>query len=387
MSLSERNTNQISLAGQRIIFVFEQLELGGAERQGLLLARHLLREEGMRVEVWGFSRPGRAAEICDAWGIPWRLAPIGWGGSRMQRVRALVRLAVVLRRARPNVLMPYTLLPNTLCGLVWRWTGARLCVWNQRDEGRDMTGAVLQRRALAAAPRFIANSRHGAELLTTSFGVPPARVRVVYNGVASGEPEGDRQSWRRQLGVNDACFLAGMVANLHDYKDHATLLRAWRRIVDTLAADGREAVLLLAGRFDNAADRVKALAYDLELGRTVRFLGKVDDVAGLLTAVDLCAFSSHCEGLPNGVLECMTAGLAVAGTDIPGIREALGEDGLPWLAPPGDDQALAARILALAGDAGLRASLGEQYRRRAAQHFAPERMCAEMTAAIAAGLG
>jgi len=374
--MSPSQPNLISLSGRRIIFVFNTLDLGGAEWQGLLLARYLLRAEGARVEVCGFTGPGRLAELCDTWGIPWRVIPVAWGVGRGRRARALLLLASGLRRARPHVLMPYTVLPNVLCGLVWRWTGARLCVWNQRDEGRGLTGTRLERRALAGMPLFISNSRHGAELLSASRGVPPAKVHVVYNGVEPMAPEGDRQSWRARLGVDDGCFLACMVANLHNYKDHETLLRAWRRVVDAIAVDSREAVLLLAGRFGNMHDRLKALAYDLELGRAVRFLDKVDDVAGLLAAVDLGVFSSRCEGVPNGMLECMMSGLALTGTDIPGIREALGEDGLPWLAPPGDDEALAGRIMALAADPALRATLGGQNRRRVAEVFAPERMYA-----------
>jgi len=386
MYSSRSDSNRISLSGRRIVFVFNTLDLGGAERQGLLLARHLLREEGARVEVCGFTGPGRLSELCDAWGIPWRVISVAWGEGRKRRARALLCLATGLRHAHPHVLMPFTVLPNILCGLVWRWTGARLCVWNQRDEGRGLTGTLLERRALAGTPLFISNSRHGAELLSTSLGVPPARIHVVYNGVEPLQPEGDRQSWRARLGVDDGCFLACMVANLHNYKDHETLLRAWRRVADACATNGRQAVLLLAGRFDNMHDHLKALAYDLELGRAVRFLGKVDDVAGLLAAVDLGVFSSRCEGVPNGMLECMTNGLALAGTDIPGIREALGQDGLPWLAPPADDEALATRILALAADPALRVSLGEQNRRRVAEVFAPARMYAEMTAVIAGAL-
>jgi len=374
------------LAGQRVIFIFNTLDLGGAERQGLLLARLLLREVGARVEVWGFTGPGRVAELCDAWGIPWRVVPVSWGSGYGRRTRALLRLATALRRARPRVLLPYTLLPNVLCGLVWRWTGARLCVWNQRDLGLGMTGSALERRALAGTPLFIANSQHGAEQLTASFGAPPERVRVIRNGVEPAEPESNRREWRARLGVDDACFLAGMIANLSDFKDHETLLRAWRRVADAFAAEGRKAVLLLAGRFENTHDRLQALAANLDLGSTVHFLGKVDDVAGLLGAIDLGVLSSRCEGCPNGVLENMAAGLAVTGTDIPGIREALGEDAVPWLAPPGDDEALAARILALAADADLRASLGERNRRRVAEVFAPARMYAEMTAVITDGL-
>jgi glycosyltransferase involved in cell wall biosynthesis len=90
----------------------------------------------------------------------------------------------------------------------------------------------------------------------------------------------------------------------------------------------------------------------------LRVLGDVDDVSGLLGAVDLAVFSSRSECLGRGATEPMFAGLAVAGTDIPGIREAVGEAGESFLAAPGDAAGLAEAILRLAGDPDLRARVG-----------------------------
>jgi glycosyltransferase involved in cell wall biosynthesis len=60
----------------------------------------------------------------------------------------------------------------------------------------------------------------------------------------------------------------------------------------------------------------------------------------------------------RAVAEPMGVGLAVAGTDVPGIREVVGTPGEPFLAPPGDAPALADAILRLALDADLRARIG-----------------------------
>jgi glycosyltransferase involved in cell wall biosynthesis len=98
--------------------------------------------------------------------------------------------------------------------------------------------------------------------------------------------------------------------------------------------------------------------------------------------VDLGIFSSRKEGCPNGVLECMAASLAVTGTDIPGIREAVGETGYPWLAPPGDAEALARHILTLARDTNLRERLGDLNRQRIVEHFTPEQMVCETVALL-----
>jgi glycosyltransferase involved in cell wall biosynthesis len=102
----------------------------------------------------------------------------------------------------------------------------------------------------------------------------------------------------------------------------------------------------------------------------------------LLAAVDVGVFSSRTEGCPNGVLECMAAGLAVAGTDIPGIREALGPEGLPFLAPPGDEERLAEAILDLAESPALRARAGAANRERIRREFTVEGMGARYAAVI-----
>ncbi|HJQ32175.1 MAG TPA: glycosyltransferase [Pyrinomonadaceae bacterium] len=377
-----------TLEGARVIIVIGPLELGGAERQALLLGRHLARERGAEVEVWGYGKPGRAAELCEEYGIKWRVAPIPlpWSDSRLTQLRRLVAFARALRAARPDVILPFMFFQSVVCGLVWKLTGARACVWNQRCEGRDRLGRRAEKLAIRLTPYFIANSEHGAGFLVNTLGVREDLVRVVHNGVRLAPPQEGRAAWRARLGVGDDCFLACMVANLQTFKDHVTLLKAWRLVVKRLRAEGREAVLLLAGRFDETHIDLKALAYDLELGRSVRFLGQVKDVSGLLSAVDLGVHSSVNEGCPNGVLECMAAGLAVAGTDYPGIREAVGPAGYAHLAPPGDAEALAERVVALALDAEARQTAGEANRRRIETEFHPRKMFEETESVIAAAM-
>lgn len=378
---------QRKLKGKRLIFVLEGLELGGAERQVLLLSNYLIHTCNAKAEIWGFRDPGRAAELCDAQGIPWRHIPLVWPRGRREWLRNVVYLAITLRRAAPDAVLPYGMFPNIFCGLAWRLSGAKLCVWNQRDEGRYLSGKPIERWAVRVTPKFISNSRHGTEFLRRTYGIPPHKIAVVYNGVSLGKPEFDIETWRKRLGLGPGDFVACMVANLHSFKDHATLLRAWRLVIDRFQPSDQQAVLLLAGRFADATDSLKALAYDLELGRYVRFLGRVDDIAGLLKASNIGVFSSRTEGLPNGVLECMKSGLPVVATDIPGIREALGQEGMnvEYLIPPGDVGRFAEAILMMRnGD--LRLSLGKQNEQRILQIFNPERMCEEMEKLLIAWL-
>lgn len=368
----------MTLHGRRVIFVLFNLELGGAERQALILARHLVEHEQAAVEVWGFNKSGPVAQFCEQAGIPWRLVPYPFKSGSLTRLFSAVKLAFALRRARPDILLPYTFVPNIVCGLIWKWTGAQACVWNQRDEGRAPFTARWERWAIRRTPFFIANAEEGARFLIEKLDVPPAKVRVIENGIEQVSPPGDRSAWRARLKLDDDCFVACMVANLHGKKDHRTLLRAWRRVVDVM--NDRRAVLVLAGRHDGAYESLAALSQELKLNGHVRFAGQVLDVPGLLSAVDLGVFSSIYEGCPNGVLESMAAGLAVAGTNIDAINRAVGS--ARFLAPPEDDEALAGAILQLANDPDLRVTTGVENQKRVREYYAPARMCQETVAVL-----
>ena len=341
---------------KRVVFVLGNLELGGAERQALILARYLAEHEQADVEVWGFNRSGPVADICEQHGIKWRVVPFD-----------LRKVARLLRAVQPDILLPYTLIPNVVCGLVWQRTGARLCVWNQRDEGIFSFDAKLEHRAAQRTPQFISNSQAGARYLIEKLNVEPAKVRVIPNGIEVAQPQLDRRAWRERLEIDETSFVACMVANLHANKDHETLLKAWRIVVD----NKRTAVLVLAGRHYGAYESLVELTNELGIAAHVRFAGQVSDVAGLLSAVDLGVFSSRSEGCPNGVLECMAAGLAIVGTDIEGIRET----GIQFLAPPADADRFAQIVLKLADDPHLRATTGAANQSRIKDRYNAQRMC------------
>jgi glycosyltransferase involved in cell wall biosynthesis len=357
--------------GRRIIFVLGNLELGGAERQALILARYL--SEQAAVEVWGFNKSGPVADLCEQYGIRWRVEPVD--ASRLQSIR---RVAWLLRAADPDVLLPYTWLPNVVCGFVWKWTGARLCVWNQRDEGLFLPKTTWERWAVERTPRFVANSQAGARFLVEKLRVDAAKVRVVHNGVEPSTPQMDRDEWRKRLEIDDASFVACMIGNLHTNKEHETLLRAWRTVMTSLE---RKGVLVLAGRHDGAYESLIALTRQLGIEGGVRFAGYVSDVAGLLSAVDVGVFSSRSEGCPNGVLECMAAGLAVVATDIDGVREVIGAS--EFLTPVGDAEAMARAILKLAADPALCARVGAANKKRISEKHDARRMCEELVEVIA----
>lgn len=363
------------LAGRRFTLVMAWTTLGGAERHALHLARHLAHDRGATVEVCSLTeQDGEAPRQFVESGIPWRPLPFEWPAGRVAKARALSSFAWELRRLSPDILLPFCSRPNILCGLVWRITGASLCVWHQQDViPVTRFSPTLVRRAARSTPLLMSNSQHGIEHLVATIGAVRERVHYGCSAVELPAAKEARETWRLRFDARDEDFVACMIAHLREGKDYATLLRAWRIVGDRLADLGQRAVLAFAGT-GPAEVAAKAAAFDLGLGRTVRFLGHVDDVAGLMGACDAGVLSSLGEGCPNGILECMAAGLPVAGTDIPGMREAVGPDGFAYLAPPGDAEALAAALARLADDPQERRVLGEKNARRIRTQFNLPRM-------------
>jgi glycosyltransferase involved in cell wall biosynthesis len=78
----------------------------------------------------------------------------------------------------------------------------------------------------------------------------------------------------------------------------------------------------------------------------------------------------------------MGAGLPVVATDCPGVREAVGEQGSAWLAPAGDAEGMAERIVRVAEDATVRQQLSAANRQKIESEFTLEQMNAQVSALL-----
>jgi glycosyltransferase involved in cell wall biosynthesis len=355
------------------VLVLGTLNMGGAERQALLLARELQARHRARVAVVGLSRPGPVAAQCEAMGIPWLISPFRWPCRRLNLVRRLPILAWRLRQLRPEAIIGYTGWANVGCGLVWRLTGAKAFIWSQRSVlPQGLVGSRLSRLAARSSSGWIANCRHAADFLAGAVDLRRELIRVVPNAVSLEAPAASRPEWRERLGVSEGQAVVVMVANLREPKDHGTLISAWRRVLERWPGNVDRPVLALAGRPDARYPQVREQVEHLGIGGNVRILGEVKDVAGLLRASDIGAFCSSSEGLPNAVIECMACGLPVAATDLPGVREALGPCPADLLHPAGDAESLADGLLTLLRNPDRCRTDGERNRLRVDAEFSPE---------------
>jgi glycosyltransferase involved in cell wall biosynthesis len=360
--------------GRRFLFAAGHFDyFSGAEKQAVYFAGELVRHLQADVKFIGWGGDGRFAnEVRKVGAVPvvFHLDPGGEGWShRLQ----LFRLARFIRRElQPEFLLPYVWMHCRIIGSIWEWTGARFCWWNQRDEGRGIEGTRLERRLMNHLPAVVSNSWEGRDFLTRKFQLREDRVQVVNNGVLIPE-RGVGSSFRQQNGISKNAVLLAMLANLSKYKDHNTLIRAFSLACKQLP--DKDIHLVLAGSHGDAGAAVKALAWDMKIWGRLHMPGALEDCSELLEDTDLIVHSSLTEGCPNGVLEPMAYGLCILGTDISGMRQAIGMDNARLcLAPPGDLQGLADLIVKLVANQDERKNIGRSNLKRIVEHFSIRQM-------------
>jgi glycosyltransferase involved in cell wall biosynthesis len=121
--------------------------------------------------------------------------------------------------------------------------------------------------------------------------------------------------------------------------------------------------------------RLEQEVVELGLQGKVFFLGKCSqaDVVGELTKARAVVLPSLTEGLGLAAMEAMFCGLPVVASNVGGIPDLVKDGETGYLVPPGDDAALADRILRLLGDRKAADAMGTKGREFVKTRFSARR--------------
>jgi len=288
---------------------------------------------------------------------------------------AILSLARTLRRDRPRALLLHD--PHAVsAGLVASRLAGGAALVAVRRVDFPLRG-VFSRRKYAACDRVIVVSRAIGEIVE-SGGLDPARLRLVYEGVADRHPQPGGREALAELGVPPGAPVVGNVAALTGHKDHATLIEAMAR----LRRRAPEARLVIAGEGE-LRPALEGLVRERGLGDRVVFAGFRRDLDRMLPAFSVFCLSSHLEGLGTSVLDAMAFGLPVVATAAGGIPEAV-EDGVTGrIVSPRDPGALADALAEVLGQEERRRALGAAGRQRFLERFTTDRMVEETVRVLA----
>lgn len=209
---------------------------------------------------------------------------------------------------------------------------------------------------------------HDLGARAVALGAPDDRIRVIPYGVDAGRfrPNGEsRRAVRARHGIGDHDVVLFTAGRFVRKKGFEYLIDAVARLVP------RQPFLrlLIAGGGD-LDDELRARAAAQGVGRHVLFAGVLaqGEVAAYLAAADVAVMPSvhdaagNVDGLPNTVMEALASGTPLVVSCVGGIPSVVTDGRTGLLVPERDVDALAAAIVRLIEESGLRTTIGQAAR-------------------------
>ncbi len=351
---------------RRILQIIPSLDQAGAEKQLVLLASGLPRDE-FEVHVCALTRGGPLADRLVRAGIPctvigkrWRVDPLAY--AKLQRHVA---------RLRPDLVQTWMFAANAYgraaalaCG-VKRLVACERCV----DPWKSDLQLVVDRRLAQRTDRIVANSPAVREFYVR-HGLPAERFEVIANGVS--EPASSKRSREQlleELGLPGDARLVGLIGRLWSQKRIKDAIWA----IDLLKVIRSDVHLLILGKGPQR-DRLRRFRDQSRIQDKVHFLGHREDALDLLPHFDVLLSTSGYEGQSNAILEAMATGVPVVGTNIPGTRDLVLHEETGLLAERGALADIAKYVQRLLDDRDLATRLAAAGRERARSCFSVQGM-------------
>ncbi|HTQ68959.1 MAG TPA: glycosyltransferase [Solirubrobacteraceae bacterium] len=344
---------------------------------------------GYESEV-AFLQEGPWPEQLRAEGVPVHVLGAGRVRELHTGARAVVRLARVLRRRRPDVIVNWVAKTQLYGSPAAVLAGMRdRVVWWQHAIPE---GHWIDRVATALPAAAIGYTSHAAA--EAQQRIRPARPMFV---VAAGTrlPEPSRVAAAVPAGLArlpEGTLVVGLVARLQPWKGQDRLVRA----AALLRERGHAVHVLLVGgdSWELAPDYARELPQliaDLQMADHVTMTGEVPDAGPYIDRMDVLVNASDPEPFGIVLLEAMARGVAVVAVDRGGPREIVGAGVSGMLARSGDPTALADAIEPLLDSPELRARLAAAGLERVRAEFTEDAMsrnfATQMRALVAAREG
>lgn len=197
------------------------------------------------------------------------------------------------------------------------------------------------------------------------------REKVIWigNGVNLGRFASNQNNimTRKKLGLNPEDKVIGFVGRLVAEKGVLELIEAMRKLTKVVP---NVKLLLVGDTLDSERDKkTKQIISDMlsndGLAPHIILTGFLDDIAEVMSTIDVFVLPSHREGLPVTVIEAMASGKPVVATNIRGCREEVVSGSTGLLVPIRNPDTLAKAIITVLSNPKLARKMGKEGRLRA----------------------
>ena len=331
---------------QKILILLPVFDSGGAEKQGYYIAKSLQDSGLYEVEVWALDNgSGNLCPLLESSNLKFTNLKIPFGSfyNRKKRVSVYFQFIKALRKAKINAVIPFTYHCNVLAVSTYKFARVKKCLWFQIAMEYHIPLSTFEKIALKFNPTYASNSIAAGAFIHKKHVLDSKEIAFIPNPFDFISEKMKREEWRLKLGINENDLMLFIAANFFPEKDHETLIRGFYIALQ----QNPTLKLVLAGSLNNIekVSFIKSICFDLGLNSDqVIFIGTSDDIAGLISASDICLLTSISEGSPNALIEYMGYGKPIVASAIPSIIELLRPE-YPFLFESQNSQDLSSKII------------------------------------------
>ncbi len=328
----------------KVLFLVRQLNIGGAERQLVIVANELA-SRGHQVVITQFYTGGALSKQLDLGRV--RLISLE-KRSRWDLLSLYTKVLRVMREERPDILHGWMHTQNVIATTVRLFYPRVKLFWCVRASNLDTVLdpvekllVWLQARLSFLADCIVVNSMAGLED-AASRGIPRDKMVFVPNGIDTNAfypAEEEGKQIRAEWGIGENEKVIGKVARFDPIKNHPLFLKAAARV----AAERPDVRFVCIGHGDAPyLQQLQELARTLGIESKVQWVQAGPDMRPLYNALDIFCSSSSSEGFPNVIGEAMACARHCVVTDVGDSRLVVGATGIT--VPSDDVEALAAGL-------------------------------------------
>ena len=367
---------------KKILVIVGSLDVGGTER-GIVRNFSRLNQAKYDVTVATYRQAGTLASVLADSGVTVLENPLGqkfyerfplgkWlkkvDGRGLSTLQRIVWLRTIIKTCKPDIIHAFLPSAYFLSMMAHLFTPGyrklfvtRPCL-NYYHQGNTIFKLLETKFLHKHVDLLIGNSKAILQNFAEE-GVAPEKMRLLYNGLNVKEFQGDHHEYTE----NKSPLIITAVANLHTYKGYYDLLEAAVMLRKGTARDWH---LKIAGQ-DKEGNLARFQAFIAKQGleNHVTFLGEFQDIKGLLAESDIFVHPSHTEGLPNAVIEAMSAGLPIVATSVGGIPELVQHDENGYLVAAKSPNELAEALIKLLESPEKRKAFGRAALQSALEKF------------------